>query len=136
MKFRKDGNTVVLRVEKGEDVNTCIEKVAEELNLGFCSVSAIGSVCNSCLAYVGQNGTVKKEIPHRREMMALGNISLKDEKRFAHIHAWLSDENMAVCSGHLVKAEVAITCEVVIAAAKKEVKRKQDLAVNYMVLDL
>lgn len=44
MQYRRSGNTVVLRVDRGEEITECIKNVAEQENVVCAAVSAIGAV--------------------------------------------------------------------------------------------
>jgi len=136
VEFIREGNHIALRLEKGEDVKESVERLAEEQGLGFCSISGIGALEGSTLAYLGEDGLVKHDFPERREFMCLGNLSLKDGKHFAHLHAWLGDAEKDTKCGHLVKGRVAVTCELVLTLFEKRVLRKMDPETNYPVLDL
>ncbi len=136
MEAKREGDTILVRLEKGEKVNESLAELAERKGLGFCSVSGIGSLEKTTLAYLGEEGLFKNEFPGRREFMCVGNLSLKEGKQSPHIHAWLGDREKKTASGHLVEGTVAVTCELVLKEFGKTVKRKLDPATDYLVLDL
>lgn len=135
MEYFREGKQIVVRLEKGEEVNASLEKLASEHELGFCAVSGIGALENVTLAYLGDE-LVKHQFQQRHEFMCAGNISLKDGKHFAHIHAWLGSPDKTGKVGHLVSGKVSVTCELVLSVFERNVKRKIDPATDYAVLDL
>ena len=56
----------------------------------------------------------------------MGNITLKDQVPFVHIHINMSDDNFKVLGGHLFSAVIAASAEVIILLDNKSIKRKID----------
>lgn len=119
----------MLRLETGEQIT---EKI-----LDFCSqnkilsgwIWGIGGLKNTTLAYfdVSQKKYQSKKLAEVLELVSLtGNIAEVDGKPFAHLHAVLSGKDMQAVGGHLVSAEVAATCEVLIRAFEQPLKRAAD----------
>ena len=55
-----------------------------------------------------------------------GNVTLKENAPFVHMHAMLADKNMKVIGGHLMEAEVSVTLEVYLRVFKEVMVRKFD----------
>ena len=117
MKFTKGGNDCFLHVEKGEEILECITKLCIDENIQCAALSGIGAVN---YVEMGIFGTTTK-IYHKRtlegdfEIVSFGgNITEKDGKPYIHTHIAISDMTYQVCGGHLNKAVVSATAEIVI----------------------
>lgn len=136
MQSKKNGQFIVLRLEKGEKVIESLETFATKENLAFSSVSMIGSLEDITLAWLGPDGVIKDTLKERHEFSANGNISLMKGKHLAHIHAWCGDSEKNAKVGHLVEGKVAVTCEIVLTVTGQSTSRKHDKNIDYYVLDL
>ncbi len=130
--------TFILRLEKGEELNSSIERFCDEKGLNFCALEFIGSVMNPVLAYwdVEKQEALSSEFGGAREILGIGNVTLKDGKRWAHIHAFIGDRDKNAKVGHLVSGRVAVTLEVVVTAFNEELSRVYDPGINYKVWGL
>ncbi len=79
---------------------------------------------------------LKTNIPGSRELLAVGNISIRDGKYFAHVHAFLGDPDKNLRGGHLVSGKVSVTVEGVIQENRDQIGRKIDPKVNYPVWEI
>jgi predicted DNA-binding protein with PD1-like motif len=136
----KENRRFVFRLKKGEEVVSAIEKFAAEKNLAFCSVQLIGAVEDVELGYLKlkepENEVVKNRFKGSHEFLAIGNISLKDGKHSAHIHAFVGTIDKKLFGGHLVSAKVSVTTEGVILEMNERIGRKIEPEIKYAVLDL
>lgn len=129
MKVIKIEDAYLVILKKGEEViktltDFCVEN---KINSGF--VSGIGAVEDIKIGYFDEK---KKEyiyldIEESCEVLSMtGDISLKDEKPFLHLHIVLGKKDFNAIGGHLFKAVVSATLEVFILTYKKEFIRKFD----------
>ena len=92
MKYQTEGNTIVLVLEKGEDIIGSVTKIAQQYNGKFGSVSGIGACDAVTLNFYNLNTQEyeAKDIKEPLELISLlGNISHIDDKPFAHLHAYI-----------------------------------------------
>ena len=54
-----------------------------------------------------------------------GNITIKENSPFIHIHATISDEECNAFAGHLFTATTAVTCEIILNISDKPIIRKE-----------
>jgi hypothetical protein len=66
----------------------------------------------------------------------MGNISLKDDEIWLHLHATLSDEHFQVTAGHLKSGVISVTGEIILHPLPGSVTRQLDPAFNSFLLDL
>ncbi len=115
MRFSR-GRNFMFRIPEGEEFLTFIDKFAEKNNILIGTVSAIGTVKNPKIGYFEEEKGKYEviELNGTYELLsALGNISLKDGKPYAHIHVTLGDKEGKVWGGHLIEGEV-FAAEVII----------------------
>ena len=117
-----------------------IEKFAAEQDINFASVNMIGAVEDVTLGYLKlkepENEVIKDSFQGSHEFLAIGNISLKQGKHSAHIHAFVGTQDKKLFGGHLVSAKVSVTLEVIIQEFDQKVGRVLDPDVKYPILDL
>ncbi|MGI2262633.1 MULTISPECIES: PPC domain-containing DNA-binding protein [unclassified Staphylococcus] len=139
MVYQVDGNTIVLVLEQGEDIVEAVTDLALEQNGKFGTVSGIGACDNVELNFYNLDTKTyeKKEIKEPLELISLlGNISHIDEKPFAHLHATFGTNQYETLSGHLTKAVVSATAEIVITMTNLDINRKHNADIGLNLLDL
>ena len=139
MVYQEDGNTIVLVLEQGEDIFEAVTDLAREKNGKFGTVSGIGACDNVELNFYNLDTKTyeKKEIKEPLELISLlGNISHIDEKPFAHLHATFGTNQYETLSGHLTKAIVSATAEIVITMTNLDINRKHNADIGLNLLDL
>lgn len=118
MQFKASGKIIFLRFEHGEDLFLELERVLNSERVSSAVVlSGIGMLSNFEIGYMNmEKGEYEKtfyEEPH--ELLSLcGNVSLKDGKPFAHLHATVAGKDHIGKGGHLFRATVCNTLEMVI----------------------
>ena len=136
----KQGRTFAVRFRAGEEIVSALEAFAGEKKLKYASVHLIGAVTDITLGYLKlktpDNEVVKHSFPGSHEFLGIGNISTKDGKPSAHIHAFIGDEKKSLNGGHLVSAKVSVTIEGFIHETDTALDRTMDPSVRYQVLDL
>ncbi|PUZ35024.1 DUF296 domain-containing protein [Staphylococcus cohnii] len=139
MVYQVDGNTIVLVLEQGEDIIEAVTDLAREQNGKFGTVSGIGACDDVELNFYNLETKTyeKKEIKEPLELISLlGNISHIDEKPFAHLHATFGTNQYETLSGHLTKAVVSATAEIVITMTNLDINRKHNADIGLNLLNL
>ena len=132
-------DTLVIRLDRGEEVVTSIENACQKSCVRLGTVSAIGAVDH---AVVGLYRVEEQEYHSNTFDMPLeivgltGNVTTKEGKVYLHLHAALADETGRVVGGHLNEARVSATCEIFIRRLEGEVERVLDPSIGLNVLDL
>ena len=128
MKYRKEENKVLVVLERGDEVFESLYQVVEDLDIKFSWINGIGAADNIVLgAYPSKTKEyVKKKFNGEFEIASMmGNITMKENAPFIHIHATISDEECNAFAGHLFTARVAVTCEIVLNISEKPIFRKE-----------
>jgi hypothetical protein len=129
MESKKFGNSVVVRVDKGEEIIESLKKACEEhkVKLGF--VTGIGATNNAKIGLFDPETKEyhSTELKENFEIAPLcGNISTMDGKTYLHIHANLCNREHKSFGGHLNSAIVSATFEAVIQVVEGEIGRAFD----------
>ena len=139
MQYKRFGSTVIARVDKGEEILGQLREVCLRENIKLASVSAIGAV---------DRFTVGVFLPEKREYVSndfagdyeiaslSGTVTTMDGEDYAHIHMCADNRRGMACGGHLNRARVSATCELVINVLDGEVNRRFDEAVGLNLLEL
>lgn len=127
MEYKRFDNTYVVRIDKGEEILEEIKELAEKENIKLAKVEALGAVNNFTVGvykveekkYYANSFTGNFEI-----VSLLGTISTMNNNFYAHIHMSAGNDKGEVFGGHLNKATVSATCEMVITIINGTVDRE------------
>ena len=128
MEYKRQRNTIIVRVDKGEDIIKELLSLSEKENILFASISGLGAVNDIEL---GIFDTSAKKYRSKRligdfEITSLvGSLSRKDHKPYIHVH--MSVGNVLTnefFGGHLNKAIVGATTEIVLNVVELVVERE------------
>lgn len=129
MVYKKFGNKIVVRIDRGEEILEKIKELALKENIKLASISAIGAIDE---LVVGVYNVSEKEY-HSNEFKGdlevvslLGTINTMNGEFYTHIHLSAGNEKGEVFGGHLNKAVVSGTCEMVVSLIDGTVDRLYD----------
>ena len=129
MSFRKEGNLIVFRFEDGKDVIESLKRVTEEHQIRSGVVlSGIGMLRDFEISFYSREkaGYVTNKFNEPVELLSFsGNVSLRNNEAFFHLHVALAKEDKRAIGGHLKKATVHNTLEGVIVKFS-EIKLTRD----------
>jgi len=129
MDYKRFGNTVIARIDKGEEVLEQLSVIAKKENIKLASVSALGATNDMTVGvfkteekkYYANNYTGDMEI-----VSLTGTINTMNGNYYAHLHMSAGDEQGRVFGGHLNRAVISATCEMVINIIDGVVEREFD----------
>jgi predicted DNA-binding protein with PD1-like motif len=129
LSFRQEGNLIVFRFEDGKDVIESLKRVTKEHKIqSGIILSGIGMLRNFEISFYSREkaGYVTNKFNEPVELLSLsGNISLRNDETFFHLHVALAKEDTTALGGHLKKAMVHNTLEGVIVKFS-EIKLMRD----------
>ena len=138
MEYKRTGNKIVVRLQKGEEVVAQLLALAQKENVTLAEVTGIGAT--DCVDF-GCFNTQKKQYKNIHkdgenfEITALvGNLSEMNGEKYQHLHITLADENGCVYGGHLKSAVISVTAEIVVSCIDAKVDRAYDDAVGANLL--
>ncbi len=117
MEFKRFGNKVIMRIDKGEEVVGTIEKFCKDQKIALGSISGLGAAGRVKIGLfdVLEKKYYSKVFEGDYEITNItGNISTMNGEAYIHLHATISDHDMHAYGGHLNEAVICATCEVVI----------------------
>lgn len=129
MKYRKFDSTIIARIDKGEEILEKVKEIALKENIKLASISALGAVNDFT---VGVFKTDEKKYYSNSfqgyfEITSLtGTINTMNGEFYTHIHMSAGNEKGEVFGGHLNRAVVSATCEMVITIIDGSVDRYFD----------
>lgn len=131
MEYKNFNGKIYLRLDKNDEVISCLTEVCKKEHISAASVSGIGG-CGEIEVGTFILDKQDYKVQHKTgmfEMLSLtGNITLKEDIPFPHVHAVFSylDENeeSKLIGGHLKKAVIILTGEIVITPAENNVIKR------------
>jgi predicted DNA-binding protein with PD1-like motif len=127
MEAKAFGKHWLLRIDKGEEIVTTLERFCREKEIRLGTVSGIGATDKATIGLFKTRTKeyVRKEVVGDHEITGLtGNISRMNNEVYLHLHINLSDANYQTFGGHLNSAVVSATCELVVRTLEGEVGRE------------
>ena len=126
MEYRKFGNTIIARIDKGEEILAQVKEIALKENIKLASIQALGAI-NDFTAGVFKTDETQRSTVHFTgsfEIVSLtGTINTMDGEFYSHLHISAGNDKGEVFGGHLNQAIVSATCEMVITLIDGTVDR-------------
>lgn len=138
MQFVKDNNSYIIRLEKGESIIEKLESFCIKENFSAAFLNGLGAILSATLAFYNleKKEYELKNLSEACEIVSLvGNITLVDNKPFAHLHCVLSNSKFECFGGHLKEGTVGVTCEIHLIKLDVEIERKLDEKIGLKLLD-
>lgn len=140
MEYRRFNDTIIARIDKGEEILAKILEIAHRENVKLASVRSIGAVNEFT---VGVFKTAEKEYLANEfkgsfEIVSLtGTINTMNGEFYCHLHMSAGNEKGEVFGGHLNRAVVSATCETVIEVINGSVDRyfDEEIGLNLFKFD-
>ena len=129
MEYKRFGDTIFARLDRGEEILEQLKILALQENIKLASVRGLGAVDEFT---VGVFKTDRKHYDANSftgyfEIVSLtGTITTMDGEYYAHLHMSAGNEKGEVFGGHLNRAMISATCELVIQVVDGTVERRFD----------
>ncbi len=127
MEYRRFGNTIVARIDRGEEILAAVREIAGAEHIQLASVSALGATNDFTVGVynVDQKQYHANDYKGNFEIVSLtGTINTMDGEVYTHLHMSAGDEKGQVFGGHLNRAVVSAVCEMVITVIDGVVDRR------------
>lgn len=138
MDYRRFDNKIIARFDRGEEVHECLKKIALEENIKLASISALGATDDFTIGVykVDDKSYSEKNFKGIFEILAItGTITTKDGEYYPHLHITVADDKGNGFGGHLISANISVTCEMVIDIIEGRVERKMDDEIGINLFD-
>lgn len=107
-------SSFLLRLPYNEDLLTWLGQLCRERDIKLGTVSLIGALKKATLAYYHQDRKQYESTTYDTPLeivSCLGNISLREEQPFVHLHAVLSNDKGQTLAGHLISPSIIFAAE-------------------------
>ncbi len=127
MEYRRFENTIIARIDKGEEILDKVKEIALKEEIKLASVQALGAIqqFTAGVFKTDEKKYLANEFEGSFEIVSLtGTINTMDGEFYTHLHMSAANEKGQVFGGHLNRAVVSATCEMVITVIPGHVDRK------------
>ena len=129
MEYRKFGSTYILRIDRGEEVLEQVKTIAQAEQIKLASVQALGALGSFTVGVynVDEKKYYANSFEGSYEIVSLtGTIDTRNGEFYTHLHLSAGNEKGEVFGGHLNRAVVSATCEMVVRLIDGKIDRKYD----------
>ena len=132
MEYRVFGKTIVVRLDKGDEIVKSLLEVAKKERCGLASVTEIGVFDLKKATYDRIRYTDNHEIN-----ALVGNLSTKDGEPYQHLHITCTGHGGKVVGGHLFEGKISLTGELFLQVIDGAAERKFDgsIGINKISFD-
>lgn len=126
MDYKRFGNTIVARLDRGEEIVEQLRILSLLENIKLASIQALGATDSFT---VGTYSVEKQEYKANDfsgdfEIVSLvGTVNTMNGEYYSHLHMSAGNEKGEVFGGHLNRARISATCEMVITVIDGTVDR-------------
>ena len=117
MDYRRFNNIIVARIDKGEEILEKVKEIALKENIKLANLNALGATNDFTVGVLNVENKqyVSNNFHGNYEIVSLtGTINTKDGEFYNHLHMSAGKDKGEVFGGHLNRAVVSVTCEMVI----------------------
>ncbi len=139
MKYRQLDNKFILRFDHQDDFKAEFLRFCNEASVEAGSYSGIGSFANCQLGYfdLGTKSFQKIQITENYEVASLiGNLTRLENKAYLHTHVTLGGKNFNTKAGHLCRATIGATLEMVFEKITGKLSRRFSDEIGLNLIDV
>ena len=112
MEYKRFGNKIIVRIDKDEEILEQVKELALKENIRLAAVQALGATNSFSGSF---------------EIVSLtGTINTMNGEFYTHLHMSAGNDKGEVFGGHLNRAVVSATCEMVVDVLDGTVDRQYD----------
>jgi uncharacterized protein len=126
----EDGAAAFISLERGEDLLDGLNRAVAELGFQAATLQVIGGLEEAKVGYYDPEGQQYRELStaHVEIAAGLGNVSLRDENPFIHLHLVLSGPTGTCIGGHAMEGCRAFVVEAYLRRLQGEAPRRIEAA--------
>ncbi len=139
MVYKRMNDSLLARIERGEEVVASLQRLARAESIPGAALTGLGAVDDVTLALYSLADRAYKTI-HLAEDLEIvsltGNLAWAGADPVVHLHGVVSRADGSASAGHVMRAVVSVTLEVMARLYPERIERKPDAAVGLNLLDL
>ena len=138
MEYKRFNNTIIARIDKSEEILEKIKEIALKEEIKLADVTALGATNDFTVGVfnVEEKKYYANEFKGNFEIVSLtGTINTMNDEFYSHIHMSAGNDKGEVFGGHLNRAIVSATCEMVINIIDGSVDRVFDEEIGLNLFD-
>ncbi len=138
MEYRRFGDTLVVRLDPGEEIVEQLLAVAAQEKIHLAEINGLGAVreFTAGVFRLAEKQFQGNEFRGEFEIVSLtGTLTEQDGKPYAHLHMSAGDREGRVFGGHLSRAVISATGEVVVRVLDGRVGRRFDQEIGLNLFD-
>ncbi|MBE6034778.1 MAG: DNA-binding protein [Clostridiales bacterium] len=137
MEYKRFKSTIVVRMDKGEEILEKIKEIAVKEDIRLAAINALGAVGEFTAGVLNtkEKKYYSNDYSGDFEIVSLtGTINTMNKEFYCHLHMSAGDGTGKVFGGHLNRAVVSATCEMIINIIDGEVDRvfNEEVALNIL----
>lgn len=136
--FNKFNHKYFIRINKGEEIVSAIKDFCKDNNIKLGTIQGIGAISSATFGFFnpGTKEYQEKTFDEPMEITSLlGNITTKDGETYLHIHMNAAGSDYSTKGGHLVKAIVSLTAEIIVRESRGKIERTFDENTGLNLMD-
>ena len=117
MEYKRFGNKIIVRIDKDEEILEQVKELALKENIRLAAVQALGATNSFTVGVydVAEKQYYANSFSGSFEIVSLtGTINTLDGQFYCHLHMSAGDSQGRVFGGHLNRAVISATCEMVV----------------------
>lgn len=129
MEYNRFGNTIVARLDRGEEILDRLKAIALAEDIKLAGVQALGATDSFTVGVYNVETQQYKAngFSGSFEIVSLtGTVNTMNGEYYSHLHMSAGNERGEVFGGHLNRAVISATCEMIITVIDGEVDRFRD----------
>ena len=133
MDYRRYGDTIVVRLDRKEEICEQLLKIARKEKITAASVSGIGATDDFTVGVfdLEKKGYNEFRFTGNHEITALaGNVTTMNGETYLHLHMNCANAQGQVVGGHLMRAGISLTCEIFMSLCDGKADRTHDDELN------
>ena len=126
MEYKRFGNKIIVRIDKDEEILEQVKELALKENIRLAAVQALGATNSFTVGVydVAEKQYYANSFSGSFEIVSLtGTINTMNGEFYTHLHMSAGNEKGEVFGGHLNRAVISATCEMVITVIDGRVDR-------------
>ncbi len=129
MEYKRFGNKIIVRIDKDEEILEQVKKLALKENIRLAAVQALGATNSFTVGVynVAEKQYYANSFSGSFEIVSLtGTTNTMNGEFYTHLHMSAGNDKGEVFGGHLNRAVVSATCEMVVEVLDGTVDRQYD----------